>query len=148
MEVIQYRWFFDLEFVGFRSCGERSERSNGVFQIQHLGIVVVLIVHGAQVGVVVQHGFFRFNSVVLDQFSGDTQPYAVFESAEFTLGIGGQLFGYWLGFSGLDVQLSFKDVGSAEGTDTGLVALDCGQIIRTGRFQKFTYFLHENTSLI
>ena len=86
--------------------------------------------------------------VVTEMVSGDnelhldTQPYVILESADFTLGVGGNLTGHRLGFAGLDIQLALKDMGGAERANTRLIALCGGQIISAGRLQKITYFLH------
>ena len=64
------------------------------------------------------------------------------ESTDLALGVGGDLTGHRLGFAGLDIQLVFKNMGSAERANARLIALYGGQIISAGRLQKFTYFLH------
>lgn len=137
------RFYTFLEFVNLGSCGEGAEGGDCVLQVQHLGVCVVLVVHGAQVGVLIQHGLLGLYAVILNQLGGNAQPHAVFEGADLALGVGGELLGHGLGLASLDVQLALEDVGGAEGADAGLVAFHSGQIVNTGGLQKFTYFFHE-----
>ena len=115
--------------MNFRSCSKGAEGGYGVLQIQHLGVAIVLVIHIAQAGVVIQHGLLGFYAVILHQFSGNAQPHAVLESANLALGVGGQLFGHGLGLAGLDIQLALENVGRAEGADAGLVTLHGGQVV-------------------
>lgn len=136
-----------LEFVDLGSCGEGAEGGDGVLQVQHLGVGVVLVVHGAQVGVLIQHGLLGLHAVILHQFGSNAQPHAVLEGAYLALRVGGQLLGHRLGLAGLDVQFALEDVCGAERADTGLVALYGGQIVNTGGLQKFIYFSMRDTSV-
>lgn len=99
---------------------------------------VVLVIHAAQVAVVVQHGLLGLHAVVLYQLAGHAQPHAVLEDADLALGVRGQLPGHGFGLAGLDVQLPIEDVGGAEGANAGLIPLHGSQIVGAGGFQKCT----------
>ena len=106
-----------------------------MLEIEHLGVAVVLVIHATQVGIGIQHGLPGFHPVIFHQFSCDTDPGSVVESRNFRLGIGQQLSGSGLYLTGLDVELAFKDMGSTERTDSGLVTLHRCQIINTPSFK-------------
>ena len=137
-----------LELVNLGSCGEGAEGSDGILQVQNLSIGVVLVIHSTQVGVLIQHGLPGFHTVILHQLGGNAQPHAVLEGGDFTLGVGSQLLGHRLGLSGLDVQLTLKDMSGTKGTNAGLITIHGGQMVNSSGLQKFTYFFHKNTSII
>lgn len=72
--------------------GEGREGGGGVFEIQHLRIAVVFVIHTAKLGVGVEHGFFGFDAVVFNELAGYAEPDAVFERADFDLVVFGNLF--------------------------------------------------------
>ena len=54
-----------------------------MFEIKHLRVIVIFIIHTAKLGVSVKHSFFGFNPVVFYEFTGYAEPDAVFERTYF-----------------------------------------------------------------
>ena len=136
-----------LEFDCLRGCGERGEGSDCILKIEHLGIAVVLVIHTTQIRISIQHGFFGFHPVILDQLARNANPGSLVEGANFGFGVGKELFGSRLDLAGLDIQFTIKNVGGTKGADTGLIVLHGCQIVDTGFFQKITYAFHDVSSL-
>ena len=113
-----------------------------VAEIQHAGVVIVLVISTTQVGVCVQHGLLSLHAVVIDQFAGDADPGAVVETADLHLGILHQLLVDRLVLASLDIQLILENVDGAKGTHPGLIALHRCQIEGIGLLQKFTNSNH------
>ena len=126
----------DSEPNGFRCGGEGREGCGGIFEVEHLGITVVFVIHLSQAGIGVQHGFPGFHPIILHQFPGNTYPGPGMKRADLRLGIGQEQFGHRLDFPRLDVQFALKNVGSSKGTDPGLIILLGCQIVGSGFFQK------------
>ena len=61
-----------LECECFRRFREGAEGGTGVFEIKHLGVVIIGAVHGFEAGHFIQHRSFDVAAVIVDQFAGDT----------------------------------------------------------------------------
>ena len=146
-EVDGLRWD-KSEFDRFGGCCEGGEGSDGVLEVENLGIAVIFIVHSAQVGVGVQHGLLSLDPVIFSQFTGNANPGALMECADFYLGVSQNLLGARFDLTGLDVQLTLENMGGAKGTDSGLITLDGCQIVNTGILQKFAYSFHVCSSCV
>lgn len=71
------RSFQFLEFDDFRFLGKGTEGGCRVFEIEHLRVAVIRIIHRLQAGICIQHGFSRLPAVILDQCGRQPQPFAV-----------------------------------------------------------------------
>ena len=103
-----------LEFYGFRCRAKRRESGNGVAEIKHLSVVIVLIIHTPQIGVSIQHRLLSFDPVILYQFTGNANPCTLMECGNLYLGVSQDLLRAGLGLAGLDVKLAIKNIGGAK----------------------------------
>ena len=100
----------------------------------------------SEVGISIQHGLLCLKTIIFNEFAGQADPLPFVESADLGLGICKKLTRGGFDLAGLNVQLAIEDIGSTEGADTGLITLDCCQIVNTGFFQKITYAFYKLTS--
>ena len=70
---------------GARRCREGAEDRFGVFQIQHLGVVILCGVHRFELRVAVQHMALGLDAVVAHELAGDAQLDAVRKGTELRL---------------------------------------------------------------
>ena len=110
--------------------------------IEHLCVAIVLVVHSAEVGVGIQHGFLYLKAVILDQLARHANPRAFAKSANLCLGIFRKLMARWLNLACLYVELTLKLVDRTEGTHSGLIALNGCEVVNTCFFQKIIYSFH------
>ena len=66
----------------YRLMRECADGGFGVSEIEHLRVSVICRIHLLQGRVSVQHGPPCFHPVILDQFSCNANPFAVFEGAD------------------------------------------------------------------
>ena len=118
-----------LEGEGVGIGGEGRDGGGGVAQVQDDGVVIGLVVHGAQRGVLVKHVFLCLDALIGYEFAGYADPLAVLEGANLGLGIGFELLVDVLYLAGLYVQAAFKNLGGAERANVRLVTVDSGQEI-------------------
>ena len=105
------------ESNGPRGSGEAGEGGGGVFEVQHLGVVILGGIHRLQGGIRIQHVLLGLNPIIPDQGGGYAQPGTVREGADFGLRIGLQLFRDGFDLPGLNIELILEKVDGAEGAD-------------------------------
>ena len=114
-----------LQFYRFRRFRKGIERRFAILEIQHDGIVVVLVVHASEAWILVQHVLLGFYSVVRDQSAFQSEPSAVLEAADLGIRVFQKLSVAVLFLSGLNVELSFKFLGRSKRSDSWLIAFYC-----------------------
>ena len=124
--------------------GEGADGGLGVLEEIDGGIVVVLVVHGAEARVGIQHGFLHFHTRIFNKGGLDAQPLPSLgvEGADGDLWIGRNLFGDILNVACLNIELALNDLGGAEGTDFRLVSVNCGEEIIPCLVQEIFDLLH------
>ena len=136
-----------LERDGAAGLGKRGEGGGGLGQSEDLGVAVAGGIHGAEIGVGVEHVLLGSQFWHLHGLGGHTQPALAVEGADLHLGIGQHLPGDVLAPAGLDGELAVLEIHGAEGAHPRLRAVQSGQVVGAAGFQKFIYFLH-GTSLL
>ena len=125
-----------LERKGFGGGGEGGDGGDGVAAVEDDGVGIVLVVHRAKGGVLVEHILLGFDAVVRDQFTGDADPLGAAAGADFRFGVGQQLLVHILDLAGFDVEFALEDFGGAEGADARLVSLDGSEEIGAALFEE------------
>ena len=136
------RFMLEINLDGV--VGEGADGGLGVLEEIDGGIVVVLVVHGAEARVGIQHGFLHFHTQVLDKGGLDAQPLPSLGvvGADGDLRVRGDLLGDVLHVAGLDIELALDDLGGPERTDLRLVAVCGGKEIDASLVQEISYLLH------
>ena len=141
-----------LKFDNNRFVREGRNGCRGVLDVIDGGVAVrPRCVHGAKRRVIIQHTLLRLKALVEDERSCYADPLVALHGAELYFGVGGDLLCNAFAFARLDVQFAFKQMYGAERPYARLVALNGGEIVRLGGFQKFidavqgvssSYFFH------
>ena len=125
-----------------RSVHKRTDGRDCVFHIKYLRIAVVFIVHTAKIRICIKHRFSRFNTVVFNEFAGNTNPRPIFERTKFCFWIYRKLTARRFYFARLYVEFAFKLIHRSKWTNSRLLPLNCCQIIHLCVFKKFINSLH------
>ena len=89
------------KYNSFRCAAKGREGGNRILEIEYLGIVVILVIHTAQIRIGIQHGLFGLDPTVLSQLTCYTNPSTLMEGRQLHLGIGNDLAGAGLYLTGL-----------------------------------------------
>ena len=97
----------------FRLMGERTNGSHTILEVEHLSVSIICGIHLLQTRIGIQHRFSRLNTVILYQFTGNTNPLATLECTQLCFRISMQLLGNILLLASLDVQLASSSLNTA-----------------------------------
>ena len=75
----------ELNYNGRATKG--ADGRSSVLHIEHLRVAIVLVVHMAEVGIGIEHGFLGFNAVILDELARYANPRTVLECTDLCLRI-------------------------------------------------------------
>ena len=121
----------------FRLMGERTNGSHTILEVEHLSVSIIYGIHLLQTRIGIQHRFSRLNTVILYQFTGNTNPLATLECTQLFFRISMQLLGNIL-LTSLDVQLAFKNMCRAKWAHSRLVVFERCHVICFSFFKNFT----------
>ena len=93
-----------------RKC---RNRCGCILKIKNFCIAIICGIHLLQTRIGIQHRFSRFNTIILYQFTCDTNPLITLECTQFCFRIGMQLLGNILLLASLDVQLASSSLNTA-----------------------------------
>ena len=124
------------------TAAERREIRYGVLEVIDYSVAIVLVIHGTQFRIGVEHRLLGLHTFVGNQFTAEPHPGLAVERTELRLRIRGQLSGDALLLARLDVELAVEDVDCAEWPDTWLVAIHSGDVVGLAGLDELIYFLH------
>ncbi len=124
-----------------------GEGGGGIPEIQDLVFSIAGGIHPFQRGVCIQKALLGLHAGIVHHGGGHPEGGPLVEGADLHSGIFQHLVGDFFAPAGVDVELSFENMGHAKRSDPGLIALAGGEVENTGVLQKFINFLHDNILL-
>ena len=107
---------------------KRTECSCSVGKVIYRYVVIILVIHRAQIGECIQHSLLGLYALILHHGGRYAYPIVVALCAKLYLGVLRELLRYTLLMSCDDIHLTLEDMQRTKGTHARLVAVGCGDV--------------------